>query len=326
MNILIIGGSGQDSFYLSSSLLNRACVVTCAHRSIHLYPPPSSRSIKYYRVKEYSFECLKSLFLSEEFDAVVVIAGPVGNRLATQDPIGCYLQSTKIVLAVFDLVSQFSRKAHIYYFSTVDIDGRASRESPFMFDSASVDILPRTTYGLSRLHGGQLLQVLCEQHSIDFTIIFLGMHESMLRTGSYVLSKIKNIIFNKQRGVIPSPEGFGNLNIHLDIGFAADYMELVASLIMMELDINFVTIGTGTYTSLLHLCEATLLEFGLDPGEYIATHQSSSDPSYFPLAPCSLFGLPECAELARKFLPNSHLPSLTAKMLKSEYLKLWPLE
>ena len=107
MNILIIGGSGQDSFYLSSSLLNSACVVTCAHRSIHLYPPPSSRLIKHYRVKEYSFECLKSLFLSEEFDAVVVIAGPVGNRLATQDPIGCYLQSTKIVLAVFDLVPVF---------------------------------------------------------------------------------------------------------------------------------------------------------------------------------------------------------------------------
>ena len=70
-----------------------------------------------------------------------------------------------------------------------------------------VDILPRTTYGLSRLHGGQLLKY-CVSNIALISRSSLGMHESMLRTGSYVLSKIKNIIFNKQRGVIPS-RGFG---------------------------------------------------------------------------------------------------------------------
>lgn len=320
MNILLLGGSGQDAFYLSSYFAKQGARVTWIYRGKALSNFQKyfkEDNILFIRVESYGFDDLVTSVEIDQFDSIVLIAGAVGNQKGRHDPLHTYSQNMMIVNTVCSLVISSTKAPHLYYFSTSDVDGSSSTIQPSIFSLNNA--APKTTYGLSKLHGSEYLKSLMNQGIIKSTVIYLGMHESFYRSGDYVLSKIKKIVNAKRAGQNPPSMTFGNLNLYIDIGFAQEYMNLVGQLIVSAFQDKEVVIGTGKYTNLHGLCIDILKNFDLNPNQYILIEPDRQEATYYPLVPFSLAGLP--------LAPNSDLKScsmispapLTGEVLKCEY-------
>ena len=317
MNVVLIGGSGQDAFYLTKHLSDSGNNVYWIYRnSIKIYEKYiQSKRIKCFRVSSYSYQEISSCLSNFSYDSVVLIAGAVGNQLARKAPIGLYETNTQILFAICSLILNSKHKPHLYYFSSCDIDGRTST-SPFIFSPSSLSI-PSTTYGLSKRHSAELLKTLVKSGELSSTIVYLGMHESFCRQGNYVLSKVKSLIRSKLTNLDLNQVSFGNLDIWLDIGFAPDFMEAIGDLIMAEFRPLEITIGTGKYTHLKLLCQSILEDYQIPFDQYVTFDQSSNQPTFYPLMPSSFIGQHSLDDSSVRLLTNGPSP-LTAQMLKSE--------
>ena len=317
MNIVLIGGSGQDAFYLAKYLSDSGNTVYWLHRnSIIMYEKYIiNRAIKCFRVKNYSYPEIESCLSDLSYSCVVLIAGAVGNSLARNSPIELYDINAQILFAVCSLIVNSKHEPHLYYFSSCDIDGRTST-SPFVFSSSGLTA-PSTTYGLSKRHSAEFLKTLVDSGDISSTIVHLGMHESFCRKGNYVLSKVKKMIRAKLTNVDISPVSFGNLNVWLDIGFAPDFMEALGDLILAQFRPLELTIGTGRYSHLKLLCQSILEEYQISFDQYVAFDDSFDRPTFYPLMPSSFIGQHSLLKSSTRMLNNGPSP-LTPQMLKSE--------
>ena len=107
MNILLLGGSGQDAFYLSSYLVKHGARVTWIYRGNAL-----SNFQKYFQednilfipVESYGFNELVTCVEIDQFDSIILIAGVVGNQKGRHDPLHTYSQNMMIVNTVCSLV------------------------------------------------------------------------------------------------------------------------------------------------------------------------------------------------------------------------------
>ena len=325
MKVLIIGGSGQDAFYLATFLgTSHVSIVWLYRNSIDSYLPYlDSQNIVLFRLKDYSFESMLEVFKENEFDSCVLISGAVGNQYAREFPGAAYYQNITIVHNVASLIQQYSPKAHLYYFSSVDVDGSRSSSGPIIFNANSSAGSVSTTYGLSKLHASQYLQLLHERGVLSCTILYLGMHESFFRKGDYVLTKIKNMVSESLVKDKIQPKSFGNLNIELDIGFARDYMSLVGQLVVHGESPKHIAIGTGVYTNLYRLCLSILDEFGLN-SDYLIVSNNSERALFYPLVPFSCVDLPNNNDGTSPATKPQYLapPPLDSAMLKFEYSSL----
>lgn len=323
MNILLLGGSGQDAFYLTSFLAKKRINVTWIYRGNALCKFQQYFSVDYVsfvQVESYCFDCLVTRVDLDQFDSVVLIAGVVGNQKARFNPLYTYTQNMEVLNTACSIVVSSSKSPHLYYFSTSDVDGTSSTNQPSVFSQYMA--APKTIYGLSKLHGSEYLKALRNHGIVNSTIVYFGMHESFYRSGDYVLSKIKQIINAKKSGQDPYPMSFGNLNIYLDIGFAQEYMNVVGQLIFSGFKNSEVVIGTGRYSNLHELCIDILSQFNIDPSRYILIEPDQQKISYYPLVPFSLAGLPLCTCNDINSQPLICPVPLTGKVLKSEYTDL----
>ena len=324
MKVLIIGGSGQDAFYLATFLgASHVSIVWLYRNSIDSFLPYlDSQKIALSRVQDYSFESMSDVFKENDIDSCILISGAVGNQYAREFPGYAYYQNITIAHNVASLIQQYSSKTHLYYFSSVDVDGSSS-SGPIIFNANRSADSVSTTYGLSKLHASQYLQLLDERGVLSCTILYLGMHESFFRKGDYVLTKIKNMVSESLVIGKTQPKTFGNLNIELDIGFARDYMALVGQIVVHGESSKHIAIGTGVYTNLYRLCSSILYEFGLNPDDLIIS-SNLERPTFYPLVPFSFAGLPTNNDGASLAMKSQYLapPPLDSAMLKFEYSSL----
>lgn len=283
----MLGGSGQDAFYLAMSLSKMGHTIFWLYRSnIEHLRDRIKGNVEFIQVSKYSYEFLQPYFRDLKLDAVISIVGAVGNRSANTNPIATYSDNLNLAIVTVSLIEKYCRDSHLYYFSTSDIDGRVASE-PFHFDPYQATS-PISTYGMSKLHATNMIRFLMTKKVISSTIIYLGMHESFYRSGSYVLSKIKDIVLEEDVSRLSADSlKFGNLNVNLDLGHAEQYMKLLSKLIDSQFSQEAIFIGTGEYTNLLNICQRILVNFGLD-ADLIDHSSDSFVPRYYPLMPDEL--------------------------------------
>ena len=102
------------------------------------------------------------------------------------------------------------------------------------------------------------------------------------------MSKLKHAISPKLLNEITQRTMIGNLNINLDIGFAADYMKIVASAIILKQSPKEIFVGSGVYTNLHQLFLSTLDKAGLVFDDCFECDALYHPPVYYPLMPISL--------------------------------------
>jgi GDP-D-mannose dehydratase len=317
MSVVLIGGSGQDAFYLAKYLSDSGENVYWLHRSsLKLYEQYlQNERIKCFQVSSYSYQQISSSLSDLSYSSVVLIAGAVGNSLARETPNLVYDTNIQILSAVCSLILNSKYQPHLYYFSSCDIDGRTST-SPFLFSPLGLTA-PKTTYGLSKRHSGDLLKCLVNSGHLSSTLVYLGMHESFCRQGNYVLSKVKSLIRSKLMKTNLEPVSFGNLDIWLDIGFAPEYMQIIGDLIMEKYRPIEISIGTGKYTQLKLLCRSILEDYQIPFEEYVRCNESIDEPTFYPLMPSTFMRAHSPGESNSRLLTNGPSP-LTSLMLKSE--------
>ena len=96
MKILLIGGSGQDAYYLSKFLTSKGAFVHWIYRgdvSRYQFNIDPSKVV-YCNVSSYEFRNVYPLVSRESFDAVVLVAGAVGNQLAKAKLLSNSIQSS----------------------------------------------------------------------------------------------------------------------------------------------------------------------------------------------------------------------------------------
>ena len=321
MKVLVIGGSGQDAFYLAQFLSRYKVEIVWVYRNSidHYCPYLLDETISFCKVDRYDIDSMIHLFVENNFRSCVLIAGAVGNQYARKCPGDVY--STNILLAnsIAALIQEYSPETHLYYFSSVDVMGSSSKEGPILFSPERLLGKVDTTYGLSKLHASEYLQALNVHGLISCTILYLGMHESFFRTGNYVLTKIKEIVNSLHEQSQPKPATFGNLDVEIDIGFARDYMSIVGQLILQKNTSKSVIIGTGIYTNLYDLCSSVLHEFGLRADEFIVSDQLVGKV-YYPLVRFSHAGLSAESSFKSSVEQCYISPApLNGSMLKYEY-------
>lgn len=321
MKVLVIGGSGQDAFYLTEFLSQHKVEIVWVYRNyIDRYLPYLlCQSVSFCKVRAYDIDSLMHLFVDNKFSSCVLIAGAVGNQYARKYPGDVYSTNISLASSIASLIQEYSPETHLYYFSSVDVMGSSSKEGPIVFSPERLLGKVDTTYGLSKLHASEYLKALNVQGLISSTILYLGMHESFLRTGNYVLTKIKNIVSSLHEQSQPQPASFGNLDVEIDIGFARDYMAIVGQFILQEITPKSAVIGTGIYTNLYDLCASILHEFGLHADEFIISDQLEGKV-YYPLVCFSHAGLSAKSSFKSSIEPCYVSPApLDGSMLKCEY-------
>ena len=318
MKVVLVGGSGQDAFYLATYLADNDCEVYWLYRSqLNLYQEYiQCKSIKCFRVYTYSFDEMSSCLSGIDYDCIILIAGAVGNRLARENSLQVYDTNSHILSEVCRLIVSSNSQPHLYYFSSCDIDGRTS-SSPFVFSSTPLTA-PVTSYGLSKRHSSELIKSLVSADILSGTIVHFGMHESFCRQGDYVLSKIKRLIRAKLKNETLNKITFGNLNVWLDIGFAPEFMQIFGNIVLKKYRPIEISIGTGQYTQLKTLCKSILEDYEISFDQYVILQSSSDQPIFYPLMPTSFCTQCALPGLETSFLSNAPSP-LTVEMLKSEH-------
>ena len=285
-NILLIGGSGQDSFYLAKCLSLKRSNVTLLYRTGNSLIDNLSRynNIVTHNVQYYNVNTISHFLTSNYYDYVVLIAGMVGNGMATMHPYTILETNLSILTSLIQAIVVSKYSPHLIYFSTTDVCDRCLESDDNYFDYKLVNQLePKTNYGLSKSICGTILKSANCELSINYTVLYLGMHESWQRKGNYVLSKIKKTILDYRKTGILRKETYSNLDIFIDIGHAAEFMNLVAELLVRDLIKGnlYFNIGTSIHTSLFDLCCDILNTYGIDAAKAVNVVRSKKK-IYFP--------------------------------------------
>ena len=281
--ILIIGGNGQDSYYLSLHLLRHGLNVHLLHRSPLIAHAKFAENKNFLatRVSSYSIENLHKLSFKHPYSHVFVIAGLVGNRLAIGDPNGVYFTNLNLGIDSLSFCQNYFSKPILVYFSTTDVMDIKSHKKPISFNPITFVSSPRTAYGKSKVCVGERILASRSKSDVRASILYFSMHESLLRTGDYILSKIK-----AANNCQDFPKvSLGDLNVGIDIGHAYYYMEVVAQMVLNgHLGFSDYAIGTGTSTNLFTLCESILIDKGIRICDHFIISNQSETESKYPVA------------------------------------------
>ncbi len=285
MRILIIGGSGQDGYYLINYLIRKGHQVTLLYRNNWNQASENMINInlKKIRVDEYSNESIKNILQKKFYDYVILVGAVVGNQKGRENPIKLYQTNMCTLFNVINSIQSLNNQPTLINFCSTDMTGETSFVNNPIFDPESIKVPPSTTYGLSRLHSFQYSQKIRSEKKISVFNMIFAMHESPLRQGDYVLSKIKKTINQyKQNGKVIKMN-YGNLNIHVDIGSAKDFMHILGDIIEQDKVNQDFVIGTGKSKKIIEICYEVLKENNIDPNDAMHIREKEGKNIYYPI-------------------------------------------
>lgn len=111
---------------------------------------------------------------------------------------------------------------------------------------------PQSPYAVSKVAAYYWAKYYREHHGMFVTSAILYNHDSVRRTGDYLLHKIARQAVAVQRGQQETIELTGNLSLQVDVGHAFDYMT-AAYHSMQQAIPRVVLIGSGISISIMHL-------------------------------------------------------------------------
>ncbi len=136
---------------------------------------------------------------------------------------------------------------------------------------------PRSTYGISKVTGFQLVKHYREAYNIFAVSGILFNHESERRGMEFVTRKISSGVAKIKNGLINSIE-LGNLKAERDWGHASDYVRAMWMMLQQDNPQDFV-IGTGITNTVEEFARLAFNEVGLDYKKHIIINKDFYRPS-----------------------------------------------
>lgn len=254
MKVLILGIGGQDGSYLAEQLLEVGVTVHGLYRrssvdnlqriahirdQVQLHPGDLTDSASLRRV-------LETARPDEIYNA------------ADQDHVGFSFttpeQSLDVtangVVRLLEAVRQFVPTARVFQPISATMFGDAL---PLQNEQTLLN--PQSPYACAKAAAYHLARYYRQVHGMFVSTAILYNHDSPRRGGGYLLQKIARGVVQVARGKSEALQLDGDLSLHVDIGYAGDFMRAIPQILRLSQPDDFV-IGTGTSYTIRELVTA----------------------------------------------------------------------
>ena len=268
---LITGITGQDGSYLAELLLDKGYEVHGIIRRVAIEDPEN----RLWRIKHLLNKVILHSGSVDSFPSIYKIVEEV-------KPDECYhLAAQSFVTYSFeDEFSTINTNINGTHFILSSIRDRAPNckfyfaGSSEMFGTVNnspqnenTPFNPRSSYGISKVAGYQLMRNYRELHNIFAVSGILYNHESPRRGFEYVTRKVTSIVAKIKLGLAKELK-LGNLDAKRDWGFAEDYVKAMW-LMLQEKDPDDYVIATGKTHSIRELLEVAFRQVNLKWSDYV---------------------------------------------------------
>jgi len=254
---LIIGGSGQDGYYLSREILkNQKSTIL-----FDLVPPKfqCGKNIHFVRGNLNEFSSIRNLIDSHGITHIYNLASLSSVMQCESEPENSYKVNYEFVSKLIDDLSLIQTRKNIKFFqaSSSEMFGNSATR---VCNEAS-DFSPLSIYGQHKFLAHQEVSK-ARKHGMYASTAILFNHESPLRDYKFVSKKITSGVFKVLSNEL-SKIRLGNLHAQRDWGFAGDYAKAIYKINHLEHPDDFV-IGSGFNHSVLDFCKMAFHFVGID--------------------------------------------------------------
>lgn len=276
---LICGISGQDGSYLAELLLTRGYEVFGTSRDAegseftNLTKLGIKDRVILRSMSLVDFRSVLSTVTEVEPDEIYNLAGQSSVGLSFEQPVETMESITFGVLNLLEVLRFRGGKARLYNASSSECFGDtgeapASEETPFR---------PRSPYAVAKSAAHWAVSNYRESYGIFATNGILFNHESPLRPGRFVTSKIIRSACAIKRGELDKLS-LGNIDIARDWGSAREYVEAMWNMLQQDQADDYV-IATGETNTLAEFLTAAFKAVGLDWQDHVEHQKDLTRPS-----------------------------------------------
>ncbi len=278
---LITGITGQDGAYLAQLLLQHGYEVYGVHR------PSSASQNPLFRLQWLGVADAVALLHGDLLDAascdalvqqvqpdeVYNLAAQSFVQLSWQQPQATAAVTGMAVLNLLEALRVHAPRVRYFQASSSEIFGRIYEP----IQSETSPRHPRSPYGVAKLFGHLATINYRENHGMYACSGILFNHESPLRGEEFVTRKVTKAVARIKAG-LQNELRLGNIDAKRDWGHARDFVKAMWLMLQQGAPDDFV-IGTGTTTSVRHMCKIAFAHVGLNYEDYVVIDKEFFRPA-----------------------------------------------
>ena len=265
---IIVGSHGQDGQLLYDFLLKRGySIVGIDKNLIRSSPGVSCKKLDILKFKEVAG--LVKRFKPKEI--YYLAAFHHSSEDLPDENVELMRRSYEVhvegLLNFLESVRIYCPKTRLFYAASSHVFGEAREK----IQDENTPINPSCIYGITKAAGLALCRLYRFRYGIFSAVGILYNHESALRAGSFVSSKIINGAIDIKNGK-QSKLVLGDLNAVIDWGYAPDYVRAMHLILNSKTPDDFI-IATGKPHKVLDFVKVAFKHLGLDWKLYVKENQ-----------------------------------------------------
>ena len=290
-NVLIVGITSQDGFYLANLLCRKGYAVFGTSRfpvniaEAELRKKKFSHEIIVYQLDPTNSLKVQELLLSKDFAKIFVFAGQSSVSESFKNPSLTLNDNQLIVNNILETSKFNGLKSQIYIASSGEIFGNTVQTAAV----ESTHKNPMSPYAVSKLVNLEMSKIYRNAYGVPVYCGILFNHESSMRPQHFVTMKIISFVARFSAGRNPKLN-LGNINISRDWGWAPEYVEGMNLMLDLSEPDDFI-LATGVSTSLKDFIKIAFRMKGLDWQEHTVINPTLGRPA----DPIKSYGNPQKA-------------------------------
>ena len=270
---LIIGGLGQDGYFLSKAALAVGLDVVVTTREFIKYKLEifhrENDNLKIIKADPYDADAIANIIHTLQPFLIFNLAAQSSVGKSFQEPSKTYMSCIVPTLNIVDAIKSSTNTIKFFHASSGDCFGSNKYDGGLELPNFK----PNSPYAAAKVAAGQIIK----QYKVSYEVLgvtgYLYNHESVRRGENFVFPKIFDAAFKISKGA-NMRLAMGNVDIVRDWGCADEYMQGVLRYMMSEHTSDFM-LGTGTGISLRSVISRIFENYNLCYEEYLDT-----DPQY----------------------------------------------
>jgi GDPmannose 4,6-dehydratase len=216
-------------------------------------------------------DLVRYILEENQFNEIYNLASQSNIRLSYDNPLTTFNVTLIGTLILLDNITKYSPKSKMFQAGSSAMFGNIVDEDGFQRETTLFK--PISPYASSKLFAYNICNNYKENHQLYISNGILYNHESIK---SKTLLGIINTVVKKAIDIknnVISEYYIPNLKIHLDIGYADDFIKAIWLTLQQDTPDNYIISSEKTH-SIEYICDYIFTKLGLDYKKYIKTDSS----------------------------------------------------